>query len=222
MKAGEQAERKLSTAQEDYLETLLVLGAEQGGGVTLTELAGRLGISAASASDVVHRLQDAGLVERAPRGLIWLTAAGAARAERVAARHRMIKRFFTDVLRVPQEIAEDDACRAEHALHPETCARLNDFLEHLDADALEKDNTVALTLLRKGQSGTLVRIAGGHAVRIRLAGLGMRPGVHVRVLQNSGHAPVMVRVGNARVAIGRGLATRLHIALDPAQEEQHG
>lgn len=213
---------KRANAQEDYLEALLALGAQQGNGVTLTELARRLGISAASASDVVRRLHEAGLVARAPRGLITLTAAGEGRAEHVAARHRLIKRFFTDVLRVPPDIAEDDACRAEHALHAETCARLNDFLEHLDADALEGDGTVPLTLLRKGQSGKLVRIAGGHAARIRLAALGVRPGVRLHVLQNSGHAPVMVRVGNARVAIGRGLATRLHIALDAAQEEQHG
>ncbi len=205
----------LSSVQEDYLEALLALGAQHGQGVTLTELAARLGISAASASDVVRRLHDGGLVARAPRGAMSLTAAGQASAERVAARHRLIKRFFTDVLRVPPDIAEDDACRAEHALHPETCARLNDFLEHLDADALERDDTVPLTLLRKGQSGTLARIAGGHAARIRLAGLGLHIGVQVCVLQNSGHAPVMVRVGNARVAIGRGLATRLHITLQP-------
>ena len=219
MNAGEPERVKRANAQEDYLEALLAMGTQHGQGVPLTELAGRLGISPASASEVVKRLQDAGCVARGPRGRIRLTEAGLGCAERVAERHRVIKRFFTDVLHVPPEIAERDACRAEHALHAETCARLEDFLEHLEADALERDGSVALTLLQKGQSGTLVRIAGGQGARIRLAGLGVRPGVHLQVLQNSGHAPVMVRVGNARVAIGRRLATRLHITLDKGASE---
>ncbi|MCX7846855.1 MAG: metal-dependent transcriptional regulator [bacterium] len=205
---------QLSRAQEDYLEALLALEKDGGGGVSLSALAERLGVSAPSASEVVQRLQEAGLVERVPRGAIRFTEAGRARAEMVAARHKTIRRFFAEVLRVSPEVAEDDACRAEHTLHAETCERMEDFLAHVAADRLEKDNSVPLTLLGKGQEGKLVRVAGGENVEIRLAVLGLRRGAKVRVLQNSGRGPVMVGVGNARVAIGRDLATRVHIALN--------
>jgi len=94
----------------------------------------------------------------------------------------MNERFINGVLRVPQEIAAEDACRAEHVLGPETCARTKDVCEPLDGHAMARDDTLAQTLLREGQSGTLVRIAGRHAARIRRVGQGMRLGEHVRGL----------------------------------------
>ena len=43
----------------------------------------------------------------------------------------------------------------------------------------------------------------------RLAALGFVAGAHLEVLQNSGRGPVLVRVQNTRVALGRNEATKV-------------
>jgi len=163
--------------------------------------------------EMISRLRAMELVTHAPRERVHLTARGLQAAQDVHARHTVLRRFFADILRVKAEIAEVDACKVEHILNPETMARLRDFLEHAAADELERDHTIPLTLLHKGDRGVLKRIAGGHGKTTRLAAMGVRIGCELRVLQNSGAAPVMLKIGHARVAIGRGLATTLHIAV---------
>jgi ferrous iron transport protein A len=43
----------------------------------------------------------------------------------------------------------------------------------------------------------------------RLAALGLVVGAHLEVLQNSGRGPLLVRVHNTRVALGRNEATKV-------------
>lgn len=43
----------------------------------------------------------------------------------------------------------------------------------------------------------------------RLAALGLVVGAHLEVLQNSGRGPVLVRVQNTRVALGRNEAAKV-------------
>jgi DtxR family Mn-dependent transcriptional regulator len=207
------AEPPLSKAQEDYLETLLQLAPPPSDGVMLSELAAALRVKPASASEMINRLRELGLVTRAPRERIQLTEQGAALAQTILDRHAMLRRFFTEVLHVSPGVADADACAAEHLLHQETYTRIRDFLDHVKDDALEHDHTVPLTLLRKGSHGVLRRISGGHGKQTRLTAMGVNIGAELTVLQNSGVGPVMVKLGNARVAIGRGLATTLHIAI---------
>jgi Fur family transcriptional regulator, ferric uptake regulator len=61
-------------------------------------------------------------------------------------------------------------------------------------------------------SGASVRIralSGGHTFRSRLACLGFTPGADLRMLQNSGHGPVLVALRDTRVALGRGEASQV-------------
>jgi ferrous iron transport protein A len=47
--------------------------------------------------------------------------------------------------------------------------------------------------------------------RARLEDLGLRCGKAVEMLKNSGHGPLLVRVDNARLALGRGLAMKVKV-----------
>ena len=201
----------LSSTQQDYLETVYFLSAANGDGVHLVRLAERLGVKPPSAVDVIARLKESGLVTQAPRDAIKLTPQGRVLAEQLATRHETLRHFFTEVLRLPHDVADAEACKVEHALGPESYDRLRDFLEHVDEDSLEQDKTVPLTMMNKGESGVLVRAVGGAGRAARLAAMGMRIGETIEVLQNSRSGPVMIRAGNSRLAIGRGLATSLHI-----------
>lgn len=204
----------LSDTQQNYLETIFLLSEDNSDGAHLVEIAKELNVKPSSAIEVIARLKDMGMLTQERRDKIQLTGTGAKIGEQVAARHKTISSFLTEVLRVPKEIAETDACKVEHALGTTTYNRLCDFLEHLDADKLEKDNSIPLTMMNRGETGTLKRISGGAGKIRRLAGMGVRVGTEIKVLQNNHSAPVLIKAGESRVAIGRGLATCLHIKPD--------
>lgn len=71
-----------------------------------------------------------------------------------------------------------------------------------------------LSELPAGKSCVVQQLEGGHRFAARLAVLGFTVGAEVRIIQNYGHGPVLVNVRGARVALGRGEATKIQV--DPA------
>src|SRR5207244_2524080 len=57
-----------------------------------------LGVSRASAGEMLKRLEVEGLIERGARKEALLTASGRVRAERVVREHRIIERLLTDFM----------------------------------------------------------------------------------------------------------------------------
>ncbi len=70
---------------------------------------------------------------------------------------------------------------------------------------------VPLTLMRAGERGTIAELRGGHSLRNRMLALGLTPGAEVTVLQNYGRGPLLVRVRDVRIALGRGEAEKVLI-----------
>lgn len=210
---------RLTSTQQDYVETLLALSRESPEGVALSALAAALGVKPPTAVQAVAALRKHGMAAQEPRGKITLTEAGCACAEQVAATHETLRVFLNEVLNVPSATADRDACSAEHALSPETVFRLREFLAHIAEDAIEKDGTVSLTLLARGTTGVLKRITGATAKVRRLAAMGVRNGARIRVLQNAGDGPVMIQADKSRIALGRSIATCLHVLTDPPADK---
>jgi Fe2+ transport system protein FeoA len=79
---------------------------------------------------------------------------------------------------------------------------------------------VSLAAMRKGQSGTVVGVVGGRGMIRRLEPLGIRPGQRIKkASQSFMRGPVTVRVGNASVAIGFGMATRIQVELESEENQ---
>src|SRR6059058_2672479 len=91
---------------DDYLETIYFLAFPIGeyrslstGSPTLAaRVAEMLGVSRASAGEMLRRLETEGLVERGARKEAILTETGRERAEHVVRRHRIIERLLTDFM----------------------------------------------------------------------------------------------------------------------------
>ena len=91
---------------DEYLETIYFLafpiGEYRPHGTDSAAIASRvaemLGVSRASAGEMLKRLEADGLVERGERKEAILTPAGIERAERVVRRHRIIERLLTDFM----------------------------------------------------------------------------------------------------------------------------
>ena len=74
---------------------------------------------------------------------------------------------------------------------------------------------ITLRQMRTGQSGIVFQIQGGHGLISRLSALGIRPGQRItKVGSTFMRGPVTIQVGNARVAIGFGMANKIIVELD--------
>ncbi len=204
----------LTDTQQDYLETVYFLCEKKAGTAQLIDIAKELKVKPPSAIEVIGRLKDMKLLEQPRRDKIILTETGLELAKQLAIKHNTILDFFVNVLRVPRILAEEDACKVEHALGSLTFSRLCDFLEHLDSESIEKDNTVPMTMMNCGEKGRLKRIIGGETKKNRLAAMGIHVGEFIEILQNKRGTPLMIKSGESRIAIGRSLATQIHVLLN--------
>jgi DtxR family Mn-dependent transcriptional regulator len=91
---------------DEYLETIYFLAFPIGeyrpvasGSPTLAaRVAEMLGVSRASAGEMLKRLETEGLIERGEHKEALLTSAGRKRAEKVVRKHRIIERLLTDFM----------------------------------------------------------------------------------------------------------------------------
>lgn len=67
---------------------------------------------------------------------------------------------------------------------------------------------MTLLFVKEGQEVKVVAIHGGRGVIQRLAEMGILPGVRIKVIANSG-GPIIIALGNSRIALGRGLASKI-------------
>ena len=62
-----------------------------------------------------------------------------------------------------------------------------------------------------GQTGLVTQINGGNEFLSRMISLGFSPGTEILVMQNYFHGPVLTRVRDSRLALGRGEAQKILI-----------
>ena len=115
---------------EDYTELIADL-AEEFGEARITDIARRLGVTHPTANKAVLRLKREGLVVSRPYRGVFLTEAGAAMAQRVKARHRLVVRLLIAV-GVPPEAAEMDAEGMEHYVSETTLKAFEAYLTDRD------------------------------------------------------------------------------------------
>ena len=70
---------------------------------------------------------------------------------------------------------------------------------------------VPLALVTAGEQVRLARIDAGRGLQGHLASLGLLPGAVFTVASGSSHGPVVVAVGESRIALGRGMAHKIMV-----------
>ena len=117
-----------TASMEDYLEAIIMLRAGEEA-VSVTQISKALGVKKPSVDWALKKLADAGLLVHERYGDIELTPDGARIAVEVYRRHKALFSFLTDILKVDAAVAEQDACRMEHALSRESLSRLEKFID---------------------------------------------------------------------------------------------
>ena len=119
----------ISSALEDYLESIYEI-SKQKTSVRITDIALALKISKPSVNRAVNTLKKQGLVSHEPYGDIILTEKGFELGEAVYHRHTMIKKFLVNVLHIPEDDAEKEACQIEHNISQNTVEKMKSFMEN--------------------------------------------------------------------------------------------
>jgi DtxR family Mn-dependent transcriptional regulator len=123
---------KLSASLEDYIEVIYNLIAEKSFARS-KDIGARLSVSGASVTEALRSLASKGLINYAPYEAITLTARGRRAALDVVRRHDALKRFFVEVLDIEQDLAEQGACRVEHAAPQPIIDRMINFINYLES-----------------------------------------------------------------------------------------
>ncbi len=162
---------------DDYLETIYFLAfpigeyrPATGSTAIAARVAEMLGVSRASAGEMLKRLESDGLVERGDQKEALLTPAGTERAKRVVRKHRIIERFLTDFMGYTAAESHVHADELGDTFTDEMIERINDRLGHPDrcphgwpvepeTEQAENADLVALADLEPGRSAEIVRLA---------------------------------------------------------------
>lgn len=173
----------LTPALEDYLEVIYQL-AEENGKAKISDIARRMDIAKPSVTQAINSLRREGMVYQDRYGPVLLTPKGEKRAREVWYRHRVIRRFLEEVLKVEPATADRDACLMEHNISAETFSQMEKWLQEKSDDntSFAEKNQLTVTELLPGQKARILKIVGKDSwIRQRLMEMGLVAGVELEL-----------------------------------------
>jgi DtxR family Mn-dependent transcriptional regulator len=217
---------------DEYLETIYFLAFPIGeyrplapGSPTLaSRVAEMLGVSRASAGEMLKRLEREGLVERGRHREALLTKAGRERAEHVVRRHRIIERLLTDFLGYTAAEAHVHADELGDTFSDEMVERMAERLGNPDRcphgwpvdpafEQEENKELAPLAELEPGQRATIVRLAEHDGDLLHwFYDQGLVPGSTVELRAEEG-GELTVRLNGGERTLGEKAAAGLFVRL---------
>jgi len=163
---------------DEYLETIYFLAfpigeyhpQETTHPTLSSRVAEMLGVSRASAGEMLKRLEADGLIERGEQKEALLTESGRERAERAVRKHRIIERLLTDFMGYTAAEAHEHADELGDTFNDEMVERIHQKLGKPDrcphgwpidtlAEQAENHELESLASLAPGSRATIVRLA---------------------------------------------------------------
>ena len=208
----------ISDAVENYAKAIYAI-QQRSGTVTTNAIAERLGVTAASASGMVKKLDSLGLVSHLPYKGVKLTEDGERLALEVIRHHRLLELYLAESLDVPWDRVHAEAEVLEHVLSEELEELIAAKLGHPTVDphgdpiptadlVIEERPTSARADLAPGARATFVRISDSDPEMLRyLAERGIAPGDDFEVIDKQPFdGPTFARFGDDVHVLGGALA----------------
>ncbi len=127
-----QVERQNTPSMEDYLEAIAMLRGEDKV-ARVSQISQKLKVKMPSVTSALRKLSEKELVLHQKYGYVELTTEGDKMAKDIIRRHKALSRFFTEILDIERETAEEDACKIEHVISPLGLERIIKFIEFVEA-----------------------------------------------------------------------------------------
>lgn len=212
---------RITISKENYLKAISEAESE-GEIVKAVTLTRWLSVSAPAVTMAIKRLKRDGLIEVAGDGQLALTDSGREIANRLLLRHHLIERMLTEVFGLEWYKVHDEAEQLEHAVSTDFERKL---VEKLGADGVCPHGNIVgadspaarrkrgLKPLDESRAGEEVTVASvferDRKLLERLDGMGIRPGVELRVAQT--HPEVEVAAGGGSARLDRGVAAKVWV-----------
>jgi DtxR family Mn-dependent transcriptional regulator len=217
-----------SEAVENYAKAIYSLQHRTGGDpVATNDLADRLEVTPASASGMIKKLADLGLVAHVPYRGVQLTPEGERLALEVLRHHRLLELYLATQLDVPWDRVHEEAEALEHVLSEDLEARIAAKLGNPTHDPhgdpipdaelqMPEGTTRSLADLEPGVRGRFVRVSDSDPAMLRyLSERGVRLGDALEVLDRQPFGgPLTVRFGDTLQVLGGALAAAMRVELD--------
>src|SRR4051812_16123501 len=214
---------------DEYLETIYFLAfpigeyrpQETSVPTLSSRVAEMLGVSRASAGEMLKRLEADGLVERGERKEAILTETGRDRAEKAVRKHRIIERLLTDFMGYTAAEAHVHADELGDTFTDDMVERIAEKLGNPDRcphgwpvdtafEQRENEELAPLSALGPGSSATIVRLAEHDGDLLHwFYDEGLVPGAQIEVREANGD--FRVSVDGAEKAIGEKAAAGLFV-----------
>lgn len=215
----------IGESTEMYLKTIYELCHDEPL-VPISEIAERLGISPVSATEMVHRMQDQGLLKHERYQGVRLTEGGFRQAIGVLRKHRLWERFLYGNLNIAWDEVHDYACQLEHSVGEEVTEALADYLDHPTTcphgnsipnrrGEIVRQRGVQLDTLKPFETGVVMRVRPeSRRVLTRLSEIGLQPSDTVEMLSVDEHDDLWtVRTRRGSHVIGRSIASRVEVGI---------
>ena len=216
-----------SQAVQDYAKAIYALETRERAAVSTNSLAARLGVSPASASAMVKRLDGLGLVRHEPYRGVRLTPRGVRVALEVMRHHRLLELFLAEELGMSWDRVHKEAEVLEHVLSEEVEALIAEKLGNPTHDPhgdpiptadgeLEEPETLSLQALEQGANGTFTRVSDSNPELLRyLSSKGIAPGMRFEVVgKEPFEGPLSVRFGDRVHTLGGALTRAMRVEPD--------
>lgn len=203
---------KLSPNIEKYLEAIYKLSQKEDS-VKTSKISNDLGITQASVSEMLKKLDKMDFVEYSQYKGVKLTEKGLKTAKKVTRKHRLLERFLHDILKLKDNLLHDQACEMEHSLSDEAERAMCQVLDHPDkcpGDSVipacdlkftscdecmsrkeeevnevgkRNENLIPIMELKNHQKGKVSFIRGDYKVIRRLLDMGITIGAFISVIK---------------------------------------
>ena len=221
---GAIAETGISNAVQDYAKAIYSLHTRSEEPVSTSALADRLGVSPASSSAMLKRLESLGLVQREPYRGVVLTSAGERVALEVIRHHRLLELYLAEALGMPWDRVHEEAEVLEHAISPELSELIAEKLGNPTHDPhgdpiptasgeIREGETRSLADLAEGERGVLTRVSDAEPEMLRyLSARGIERGTTIEVVRREPFGgPLTVRVAGREHALGDQLVRAMRV-----------
>ncbi len=213
----------LTRAQQDLLKALYYLGGDTHP-VPTSELAQRLGVSPAAASEMVVRLAEHDMVIHDRYRGQQLSEAGRKAALELVRHHRLVEMFLVKVLGFGWDEVHEEAERLEHVISERMEERMFELLGRPELDphghsipdregAMRSFATRPLSECQAGQEVVVRTVSDADPERLReFRRRGLVPGTRLSVLAGSEYeSPIEARRGRRRISVPLGLAREIQV-----------
>lgn len=217
---------KTSVSQEDYLKAICEIVQEEQAPIS-ARLAEDLGVTPPAVTAALKRMTRGGFLRVERSGRIALTPKGRKIGEHLVLRHRLAEKLLTEVIGVEWARAHEEAERLEHGVSAEVAALL---LKRFGRESRcphgvplfgglpklrKKYDAVKLADAPAGRAYEVLRVHEKEREFLEfLGGLGLLPGVRIRVLKREYDETMTITLGASakKIHLGNPVTTRVWVA----------